>query len=144
MGYLVAQLEDCYNQNSFSEFTAEDIKGNSRVRASENPILHKSNENSGKLAKSLQQSRKRLLKKNVCILIKTASKFELAPFSSPLSSSVIALETKSPRVMVQPSSPAAMREWCRSSPQAPFLVRSSCLAWLAVHVSPQFILFDLT
>ena len=131
MGYLVAQLEDCYNQNSFSEFTGEDIRGNSRVRASENPILHKSNENSGKLAKSLQQSRKRLLKKNVCILIKTASLvvFELAPFSSPLSSSVIALETKSPRVMVHhPSSPAAMREWCRSSAQAPFLVRSSCLA----------------
>ena len=122
MGYLVAQLEHCYNQNSFSKFTSEDIRGNSRVRASENPILHKSNENSGKLAKSLRQSRKHLLKKSVCILIRTASMvmFLLAPFSSPLYHlcdiifishlyiiSVIALETKSPRVMVKPQQPCS-------------------------------------
>ena len=117
MGYLVAQLEHCYNQNSFSKFTSEDIRGNSRVRASENPILHKSNENSGKLAKSLQQSRKHLLKKSVCILIRTASMvmFLLAPFSSPLYHLCDSLGNQEPQSHGE--TPAALQplegtEWC--------------------------------
>ena len=97
MGYSVAQL-DCCKQNSFSEFTCEDINGNGRVRTSENLLFHKSNENTGKNCVEINQRlatiQETFMKENQLHLGKNSKLCDVltCPIFTPLSLAPCSLE----------------------------------------------------